>query len=180
MKLDGDSHTFHATTMRIIQEQKSQANDHISGSQQKESSKQMYKTASTIWQELEQMTEEFQNDSQTQEHHITDVERELDTYLNHTNRPDSAEVDVLAWWKEKRNQLPILANLARKYLCIPASSAASERMFSCTGNIITPQRQNLHPRNLEKMVYIKQNFDSISISKWKNIDSDTIEVSDDC
>ena len=43
--------------------------------------------------------------------------------------------DVIKFWKEKTNQCPKLAKLARYVLSIPCSSAASERIFSCASRV---------------------------------------------
>ena len=48
-----------------------------------------------------------------------------------------AELDPLQWWRVHTVMLPIMAKLARKYLNVCASSSPSERIFSCSGNIIT-------------------------------------------
>ena len=46
---------------------------------------------------------------------------------------------IFAWWKENSARYPLLSQLARKYLCIPAAS--SERSFSTAGLIITPPQK---------------------------------------
>jgi len=65
--------------------------------------------------------------------------------------------DVLSWWKHQRHSLPGLAQLARKYLGVPASSASSERMFSVSGGICTAKRTNLDTDNLSMLVYLHDN-----------------------
>ena len=59
--------------------------------------------------------------------------REIQNYLcidaNPTENPTK-------WWKNYSTQLPLLAMMARKYLCIPGTSVPSERAFSVTGNIV--------------------------------------------
>ncbi|XP_071636379.1 E3 SUMO-protein ligase ZBED1-like isoform X2 [Temnothorax longispinosus] len=53
----------------------------------------------------------------------------------------------LEWWKARVNKYPTLAELARKYLAIPATSASSERAFSSAGNIVSRKRNCLTPEN---------------------------------
>jgi len=38
--------------------------------------------------------------------------------------------DPLEWWKHEVNRLPVLAVLAKKYLCICGTSVPSEQLFS--------------------------------------------------
>ena len=40
------------------------------------------------------------------------------------------DADTLDWWCNNAEQLPLLKQMALKYLCIPATSAASVRSFS--------------------------------------------------
>ena len=61
---------------------------------------------------------------------------------------------------------PKLGRLAKRYLCIPASSSASERIFSDAGNVVTASRNNLKVNNVEKLVYIKENSKFVNIN-WK-------------
>ncbi len=41
---------------------------------------------------------------------------------------DDAFYDPLKWWKENCAKYPYVANIDRKYLAIPATSAPSERV----------------------------------------------------
>lgn len=56
------------------------------------------------------------------------LEAELNTYL--LTPPIDKEEDPLAWWKVHKPSFPRLARLARKYLCIPATSSPSERLVA--------------------------------------------------
>jgi len=68
---------------------------------------------------------------------------------------------IFAWWKENSARYPLLSQLARKYLCIPASTASSKRSFSTAGLIITPLRNGLDEqtaRMMTKMSFNKKNL----------------------
>ncbi|CAD6240966.1 GSCOCG00012601001-RA-CDS, partial [Cotesia congregata] len=67
----------------------------------------------------------------------------------------------LLWWNSKRNKFPILANFARKFLCIPPSSTLSERVFSTAGNIISAKRSCLSPETANLLIFLYQNRDMI-------------------
>jgi KRAB domain-containing zinc finger protein len=51
--------------------------------------------------------------------------------------------------------------MARRYLAIPASSAASERAWSSFGDIYTKKRNRLSPETLCKLLLIKHNQDAV-------------------
>ncbi len=71
--------------------------------------------------------------------------------------------DPLVWWNEKKEQFPVLARLARKYLAVSATSTASERLFSDAGNILTNKRTRMKPKLFKKIMFLKRNaanFDS--------------------
>lgn len=51
----------------------------------------------------------------------------------------TAYADPLACWKAHEKEMPRLLKVARKYLCISATSVPSERVFSTHGYILSPQ-----------------------------------------
>ncbi|CAG5023650.1 unnamed protein product [Parnassius apollo] len=60
----------------------------------------------------------------------------------------------ITYWKYTNNKLKELAML---YLCIPASSVPSERIFSKAGQILTERRNRLKEKRLNELLFIKQN-----------------------
>ena len=66
--------------------------------------------------------------------------------------------DPLKWWRNNECRYPCLSSLAKRYLCIPATSASSERVFSTSGNIVTQKRSTLSSENLESLVFLNYNL----------------------
>jgi len=64
------------------------------------------------------------------------VETELSAYLQSVDA--DSESDPLQWWKTHEEMFPTLKNVAEKYLCMPATSSPSERLFSTCGNSYMP------------------------------------------
>ena len=62
--------------------------------------------------------------------------------------------DPLSWWKEKELRFPHLAELARRFLGIPATSAPVERLFSTAGLTIAKDRARLLPEHVAAMVFL--------------------------
>ncbi|KAL1258076.1 hypothetical protein QQF64_011320 [Cirrhinus molitorella] len=84
------------------------------------------------------------------------IEVELKSYLQ-TMQVDG-ETDPLDWWWLYQANFPRVARLAHKYLCIPATSAPSERAFSFGGNIVTCHRSLLKPETVDKLVFLANNL----------------------
>ena len=57
--------------------------------------------------------------------------QEVDDFIKHTG--SKIQESPLAWWKFHEKKFPHLAELAKTYLAIPASSATVERLFSRAG-----------------------------------------------
>ena len=81
---------------------------------------------------------------------------EIDQYIH----SPCAEVDSnpLEWWKTHYVDYSHLACLAKKYLCIPATSVASERLFSTSGNIVTDKRCCLKPERVNMLTFLAKNL----------------------
>jgi hAT family C-terminal dimerisation region len=78
--------------------------------------------------------------------------------LNETDTASLREGEILSWWKFHAKDYPHLSLLARKFLCIPASSASSERVFSTSGRIVEERRTSLLPENVDALLIIHNNL----------------------
>ncbi|GJT71283.1 ribonuclease H-like domain-containing protein [Tanacetum coccineum] len=72
-----------------------------------------------------------------------------------------ANFDILAWWKEREIQFPILSAMARDLLAVQASTVASESAFSTSGRIISERRSRLTPESVEVCVCLKDYLDGV-------------------
>lgn len=76
----------------------------------------------------------------------------------------------LMWWKDNCDRFPIIAKIARRTLCIPATSAPSERAFSVAGLTISKMRSRLNPETASCLIFLKENAKLIKDWRQKNLD----------
>lgn len=81
---------------------------------------------------------------------------EIQSYF-HTETLNPEE-DPLTWWRDAQMIYPCLSNLAGKYLCIPAASSSSERVFGTSGNIVSCLRSSLKPEHVNRLVFLAKNL----------------------
>ena len=94
------------------------------------------------------------------------IKKEFELYMP-TPAPSlcgsSADTDTkfnnpLLWWKKQIGCFPNLAHVAKKYLCVGATSVSSERMFSKSGNILNKKRNKTSPRMANMLVFLNANY----------------------
>ena len=78
---------------------------------------------------------------------------EFSKYYRET-RPGRA-TDIMAWWRARQWDYPILAEMARDFLAIVASSSPSERLFSIGGDLITKKRNRLSGRRIRQILCLR-------------------------
>ena len=71
--------------------------------------------------------------------------------------PIPRDNDALEWWKMNASRFPRLAEIARRLLCVPASSTASERLFSTAGSTVSKIRNSLKPENVDALLFLNKN-----------------------
>ena len=83
------------------------------------------------------------------------------TELARYNRIEStpAGQNPLDFWKDHAALFPNLAELARSYLAVQASSAASERIFSQAKRLISCRRNRLNPQTAGKTFFVSLNWE---------------------
>ena len=84
------------------------------------------------------------------------VEVEISRYLE--LQVVEMDSDPLQWWKHEQKRLPVLAVLAKKYLCICGTSVPSERMFSKSGFIIDAFCSRLLPEKVNMLTFLAKNL----------------------
>lgn len=108
-------------------------------------------------------TIQFEDDEQCPESNnignVVRARREMETYLqfniaNLKSQNDDRD-DLLHFWREQENLLPNLSILAKKILCIPASSAAVERTFSSAGVVVSQRRTSIKPSLVNDIILIR-------------------------
>ena len=66
--------------------------------------------------------------------------------------------DPLQWWSDNKIMYKRLYVLASKYLCIPATSVPSERLFSKAGELISAKRSRLKEKNINTILFLNYNL----------------------
>uniref|UniRef100_A0A8C4GRK4 HAT C-terminal dimerisation domain-containing protein n=1 Tax=Dicentrarchus labrax TaxID=13489 RepID=A0A8C4GRK4_DICLA len=79
---------------------------------------------------------------------------EMKNYLQDRTKIESG---LLGWWKKNQDRYPSLARVAKRLLCIPATSTPSERIFSKAGFIVNKARSCLLPKNVDMLVFLAHN-----------------------
>jgi hypothetical protein len=102
------------------------------------------------------------------------VKCEVTAYLDEPLSTDfKNDFDLLGYWRDKASdkydsstdpptlvqkaEFPLLARLARKYLCVDATSCEAERVFSSLALTLDQLRCSLAPSKVEKMMFLRLN-----------------------
>ena len=88
--------------------------------------------------------------------HAEEVDRQMQLYL--ADSTIATEADPLQWWSMSGSHYNLLSQLAKKYLCLCATSVTSERLFSVAGSIVTSRRTSLKPHTVNNLVFLSCNL----------------------
>jgi hypothetical protein len=89
-------------------------------------------------------------------------ESELEEVLRYYNYPLNAEdlkMSPIKFWVKYENVFPRLSQLSRMVHSVPATNLSSERNFNYAGLTLTDRRSNLDPEKVDKILFIRSNFD---------------------
>ncbi len=70
---------------------------------------------------------------------------------------DNHYICPLGWWRNHYKDFPNVWNLAIRILCIPATSAPAERVFSSAANVVNKKRIRLDPDTVDLLIYLRGN-----------------------
>jgi len=71
----------------------------------------------------------------------------------------SKDTDLIQFWLDNKFVLPKSQTVARKVVCVPASSAASERVFSTAGRLLEKRRTNWSPATVNSLLFLHSNME---------------------
>lgn len=75
--------------------------------------------------------DEYTNNGDTEPDESDPVLIEVRSYLQ--DKPLDREESPLQWWKNNQHRFPLIAQVAKKYLTVPATSTPAEHVFSTAG-----------------------------------------------
>jgi len=71
----------------------------------------------------------------------------------------SKDTDLIQFWLDNKSVLPKLYTVARQVLCVRASSAASEKVFSTAGRLLEKRRTTLSPATENSLLFLHSNME---------------------
>ncbi|XP_023812384.1 zinc finger BED domain-containing protein 4 isoform X2 [Oryzias latipes] len=81
------------------------------------------------------------------------LEQELAVYLHE----EPTDEEALHYWCRKAIDFPLLTQVAKRALTIPACGTVVESIFTTAAHLLLPERGCVLPKNLETLIYLKAN-----------------------
>jgi hypothetical protein len=88
---------------------------------------------------------------------VKTISQEFMMCLAEPRLPTDADASLLSFWKSKKTTYPKLADAARIFLAVPATSVSTERSFSIARSILSLKRHSLDPETLATLMFLKVN-----------------------
>lgn len=113
------------------------------------------KPRKTIWAKFDAKVEKISLVSSAQS--STGSHIEMRRYMEESLIP--REENPLDWWKKHATLFPNLQEEAKRFLCSPASSVPSERLFSKAGELVSHRRSCLKDTHVDMILFLNKNMD---------------------
>ena len=84
------------------------------------------------------------------------IKKEIKVYRNEPLL--ARDEEVLPYWAKNKDKFPHLARIAKKYLCVMATSTEAERTFSALGLLLTKQRLCMTGENINKQLFLRDKY----------------------
>ena len=95
------------------------------------------------------------------EDHCDEQQSFCDEFTSYIEEPPlQPNGNPLQWWMRNEQRFPKVAAVARRFLCVPATSVPSERIFSAAGNLVAKKRCSLLSENVNCLVFLNKNLTS--------------------
>lgn len=91
--------------------------------------------------------------------HQNHVNQWLVFLRNTQNEPIPDPLDLCAYWKGMKGQVPRVAEVALPYIFLPVSSLDAVRSYSKCKNLLTNKRESLSEENTKKITIMYHNGD---------------------
>ena len=88
---------------------------------------------------------------------LTSVEEEIERNMRMNHTDEDMELDPLVYWIREAAMFPKISHVACDIMCVPASSAPVERVFSISGDASHGRRNRLSDHNLERETLLRKN-----------------------
>lgn len=89
---------------------------------------------------------------------IDEVAKEISRYRNEEIDVDKIEDPLKDFWLKNESKYPILSRLAKRFLCIPATSVEAERRFSDMGLLLTKRRLCMTGDHVDMCLFLKDKY----------------------
>jgi hypothetical protein len=124
---------------------------------------------STQGEHLDEVVMEEANPLADWDKHLSMKQRqlsnELDIYLQEVTFPRNANFNILQWWGLHSSKYPVLSQIARDILAVPASVVPSKSAFSTGQRVVSDYRSRLNSTTVEALIYLQdwfKHFDSLA------------------
>lgn len=82
------------------------------------------------------------------------LEQELQAYVCE----EPTDEEALQYWRRRSVDFPLLAQVAKKALTVPAYGTVVGSIFASADRCLWPDRGRVVPKNLETLIYLKANY----------------------